>query len=279
MARTKLTSPRSGEAFQAVDMPDVKISGGSLHYEISGDGVPVVFVSGLGGMGSFWDAQVRHLSKDFSIVTYDHRGVGRSNGQPPYSVQQWAEDLLGLFDHLHTECAHLIGHSTGGVISKHFAAHHPERVRSLVLSGTWSRPDRRFCELFDLRKDVLIKLGEKAYHRFGNLLASSSELIDTAEPPRSIASANVLARIDALLAYDGEEASQRIGTPTLVVASADDHIVPAYLSAQLAGGIKGARLVKIKNGGHFFPRTRAKQYTRLLLEFWKSAEPAGKRYK
>jgi aminoacrylate hydrolase len=253
-------------------MPQIAIAGGALHYRREGEGDAVIFVSGLGGMAAFWLAQIEAFCHRFSVVTFDHRGVGGSTGAPPYSVAQWSGDLLALADYLRLERFHLVGHSTGGIVAQFFAANHPDRVRTLVLGGTWLSPDRRFREQFTLRKDVLLALGEGAYRTLADLLASASAW-DAAtpapppDPPRDI----VLARIDALLAYRGEDNAGRIKAPTLVVSAADDHIVPAYLSRQLADAVAGSQLLTLAGGGHFFPRTRAGDYNEALSRFWVEA--------
>src|SRR5262245_48717006 len=79
-----------------------------------GAGLPIVFVAGLGDRGTYWTAQVAAFSSAFQVVTFDHRGVGASEGQPPYKVEQWAADTLRLIDHLGLDRVHLVGHSTRG---------------------------------------------------------------------------------------------------------------------------------------------------------------------
>ena len=75
-------------------------------------------------------------------------------------------------DHLKIGRAHLVGHSTGGAIAQVVAAGHPARIASLVLSGTWARPDARFRRLFEFRArvlryhGVLYQMGNSEYHRF-----------------------------------------------------------------------------------------------------------------
>ena len=70
------------------------VDGGTLSYNVSGAGPPIVFVAGLGDRGTYWTAQVAAFSSAFQVVTFDHRGVGASEGQPPYNVEQWAADTL-----------------------------------------------------------------------------------------------------------------------------------------------------------------------------------------
>ena len=250
-------------------MPEVAIEGGSLHFERDGAGEAVIFVSGLGGTAAFWAVQVQAFRDRFSVITFDHRGIGASTGAPPYTVHQWSNDLLRLADRIGLDCFHLVGHSTGGIISQVFAAENPDRVRTLILGGSWLSPDRRFCEMFALRKDVLTSLGDEAHRTFGDLLASSADW-DGRErgSQRATPSEIVLARIDALLAYDGAAYADRVRAPALIIAATDDHLVPAYLSEALAGAIVGSEMLLIDGGGHFFPRTRATVYNEALSDFW-----------
>ena len=78
----------------------ITTDGRMLSYDVSGAGAPIVFVAGLGERGTYWTAQVAAFSSAFQVVTFDHRGVGASEGQPPYKVGQWAADTLRLIDHL-----------------------------------------------------------------------------------------------------------------------------------------------------------------------------------
>src|SRR5262245_49490881 len=96
----------------------VTIDGGSLAYDEAGAGLPIVLIAGLGGRGTYWSAQVEAFRARFRTVVFDHRGVGDSEGAPPYSVERWADDTLRLMDELGLERAHLVGHSTGGAIAQ-----------------------------------------------------------------------------------------------------------------------------------------------------------------
>src|SRR5215813_13875195 len=88
----------------------ITTDGRTLSYDVSGAGAPIVFVAGLGDPGNYWTAQVAAFSSAFQVVTFDHRGVGASEGQPPYKVEQWAADTLRLIDHLGLDRVHLVGH-------------------------------------------------------------------------------------------------------------------------------------------------------------------------
>ena len=80
----------------------------------------------------------------------------------------------------------------------------------------------------------------------------------------------MLARIDALLAYDAGDRLRRIRAPTLVVAADDDVLVPRQLSEVIAGEITGSRLHAFARGGHHFPQTQTDAYNELLRDFFRA---------
>jgi aminoacrylate hydrolase len=252
-------------------MPFAEVPGGRIAYDVVGAGDAILFISGLGGMGAFWSAQVAAFSSLFRVLTFDHRGVGRSEGAPPYSVAKWSDDVLALLDHAGAEKVHLVGHSTGGIIAQLFAVTHPGRVRTLVLGGTWLMPDRRFRDQFAFRKEMLASLGGEAYRMLSDLLAyPSPEATSSAGKEMTAHEREVIAaRIDALLAYDGTAIAPRIARPALVLAADDDYIVPVYHSQAVAAAIPGAKFKRCHGGGHFFPKTRAADYNKALENFWR----------
>jgi aminoacrylate hydrolase len=251
-------------------MPYLEVPGARLAYQITGQGVPVLFISGLNGRASFWRRQLDALPPSISAISFDHRGIGVSTGAPPYSVELWADDAIRLLDFLEISAVHVVGHSTGGAIAQVMASDHPERVLSLVLGATWASPDRRFHDVFRLRRDVLRALGPSAYEIFGALLTAP---VEAPWPPRNAtgslqpSSAVLEARLEALLAYEGIERLPHIVCPALVLSAADDVLIPPRLPRALVDGIVGARSVSLPAGGHLFPTSRPDEYNRLVFEF------------
>ncbi len=259
-------------------LPDAPHGGGRLYYEARGAGEPLLFVAGLGGMGSFWASQLEAFAQTHRVITFDHRGTGQSTHSPiRYSIAQMADDALALLDHLGIERTHYAGHSTGGAIGQHLAASAPGRIGNLVLSATWPRADAYFRRLFEVRKGVLEAQGVGPYTRLGNLVlfppyyfAANAAAIDARaeQSLAGLAPAAILAsRIDAILEFDAWEALPGIGHRTLVVCAKDDMVTPAYFSEQLAARLPNATLALMERGGHFCPAAESAEYNRIVRRF------------
>ncbi len=253
------------------------IGDAELYTETHGQGEDLLLVAGLGGSGSFWRSQVDALAQSYRVTLYDHRGVGRSSPAPLVSTaEQLADDLERLMDALEIRRAHLIGHSTGGAIGQHVALRAPDRLRSLILSGSWAGPTPLFIEMFKLRRDVLINNGVQSYLMLGTLLATPAWYLHErfngvdeylrdrldAQPALEVE----LGRLNAVMTHDLRHRLGTVRVPTAVVCARDDQITPEPLSTELARLIPGAILRVIPEGGHFCPLTVTEQYNRTLFE-------------
>jgi len=109
------------------------INGARIHYERTGNGLPVVFLHAGVADGRMWEPQVEDFAKHFDVIRPDIRGFGESELPP----ERWSPvaDLLGLIDELHLKPVHLIGCSMGAGVVIDFALEHSERVSKLVLVG------------------------------------------------------------------------------------------------------------------------------------------------
>jgi pimeloyl-ACP methyl ester carboxylesterase len=106
-----------------------------IYYEVIGRGYPLVLLHGHTLDTRMWEPQLEALASRFQVIRLDLRGYGRSElpGQAPF---HYADDLLGLLDHLGIRQTHLLGLSLGGNVALDFAIHYPERVGALVLAGS-----------------------------------------------------------------------------------------------------------------------------------------------
>ncbi len=111
--------------------------GERLYYESTGRGQPLVLSHGAGGNHAVWFQQVPFFARTRRVITWDHRGFGRSTAASgPTHPAQAAEDLTALLDHLDVGRADLVGQSMGGWTVLRLALSEPSRVRKLVLANT-----------------------------------------------------------------------------------------------------------------------------------------------
>ena len=118
-------------------MPRVQRPEASIHYEVSGDGPPLVFAHGAGGNTLVWWQQVPHFARRYRVVTFDHRGFGRSACTSGHEQgRHFADDLAAVLDDAGIARCALVCQSMGGWTGLQFALAQPQRVAALVLSGT-----------------------------------------------------------------------------------------------------------------------------------------------
>src|SRR6516164_1784545 len=97
------------------------INGLEIHYEVQGEGPPIVFIHGLGATSNVWYAQRTVFSKYYRVITYDRSGSGRSQrASAAYSIDAWSEELAGLLDLLAVPRAVVVGHSLGSMVAQRF---------------------------------------------------------------------------------------------------------------------------------------------------------------
>ena len=118
-------------------MPIAKVNGINMAYDVSGHGEPLVLIMGPGGTRQSWFFQKRAFSKHFKVITFDNRGIGKSDKpDEPYTIKTLADDTIGLMNHLGIDKAHILGVSGGGRVAQEVAINYPQMVIKLVLAST-----------------------------------------------------------------------------------------------------------------------------------------------
>jgi pimeloyl-ACP methyl ester carboxylesterase len=152
-------------------MRSAYVDGHPIAYDVRGSGVPLLLIAGTGYPGATWpDELLRPLAARHLVITYDHRGTGRT---PPsidrYSTRLFARDALGVIEAVGTGPAHVLGHSMGGRVAQWMALDRPEQIRSLVFAATGpgqfrdDRPVTRGIPVHTVKN--LVELGYERYMR------------------------------------------------------------------------------------------------------------------
>lgn len=137
--------------------------GKKIAYTLSGNGNPVFLVHGYTESKEIWKDFQRKLSENYCIVCPDIPGHGESELLDCNTFDHWMEALRALMSHLEIEKATMIGHSMGGYLLSHFAAHYPFMVNGLGLFHSSARADS--TEVKESRKKTIewIKLGKASF--------------------------------------------------------------------------------------------------------------------
>ncbi|MFF7473978.1 alpha/beta fold hydrolase [Streptomyces sp. NPDC008092] len=126
-------------------MPLADSDGTSIYYERHGSGPAILFVHGSGGHHAAWWQQVAALREEFTVVTVDLRGFGKSDSSmAEFDGQDFPGDVVAVLDQEDITDAMLVGQSIGSVAALRAALLRPERVTSVVLGhslGGISHPE------------------------------------------------------------------------------------------------------------------------------------------
>lgn len=237
----------------------VEVDGERLYWESVGEGAPLVLCHGAGGNHAVWYQQVPVFARRRRVVTWDHRGFGRSTDSSGESGPDLAvRDLAAILDHLHVERADLVGQSMGGWTALGFALEHPDRVCSLTLAdtlgGITSPSIQRGFE------ELSARLGERRERTDG--LGHHPALDDSLagrDPARAYLyqmlggfgepdPTRIAPRLFATTRSRDELAS--VAIPVLFIVGDRDPLFPPQLVREAATQLADARLVEIPGCGH-----------------------------
>ena len=258
-----------------------------MHFDLYGrqdaDAPTIILSSGLGGSASYWAPQLAALSDDYRIVTYDHRGCGRTGGEVPADggIAAMADDVLEIAEQLGLTHFDFMGHALGGLIGLDLALRKPGMIGKLVLINAWSKADSHSGRCFDVRTELLEKSGVPAFVKAQPLFLYPavwmSENVERLEAEERHAidhfqgRSNILRRIAALRAFDVDDRLQDIKTETLVIATRDDLLVPYTRSIRLAEGLSNSQLQLVDFGAHAFNVTAPDAFNAAILRFLRAA--------
>ena len=247
----------------------VQLAGGRVQLFRGGAGEPLLFLHAAGGAGTWLDFH-RLLAGSFDVIAPDHPGFG---GSDEFGDVEAIDDLVfhyvDVLDALGLQRAHVVGASFGGWIAAELAVTAPHRIASLVLlSPAGLRlPDHPVPDIFLMPPDQLVAM------LFQN-------------PPPPADPARAAPDIDAILAAYRDQTAlarfcwspylcnpklerrlHRITVPTLVVAPAQDRLIPVAHARRYAERIPGARFTEIGDCGHAMYVERPAEFADVTMDF------------
>lgn len=256
-----------------------------IAFQIAGDeGMPLVFLHGIGGDAESWRPQLDGFSDDFRAIAWDMPGYGDSAPLKDMTFPALVEAVAILLDRLSVTQAHLVGHSLGGMIAQAFALAHPERLRSLTLAATSAafgkrsggKPDAAWRDDFIAQRlgplDRGASMAELAPKLVQGLIGDDPDpkgLEQAILSMAAVSEAGYRAAIRCLADFDQQSALADIRTPTLLIAGEKDPVAPPKVMRRMAEAMPDARFEMVECSGHLLHLERPKAFNRLLADFLK----------
>jgi len=265
--------------------------GTEIFYKDWGTGHAVTFSHGWPLSADAWDAQMLCLAKNgYRVIAHDRRGHGRS-GQSwcGNDMDQYADDLAELVEHLHLTDVTMIGHSTGGgEVVRYIARHGQRRVTRLALIAavpplmvkTDKNPGGQPISVFDeIRANVesnrsqFFKDLAIPFYGYNKPGAKVSQGVQDSFWLQGM-QASIVAAYDCVKAFsetDQTEDLKRIDAPALVIHGDADQIVPIDNAGRLSVKLlQNGKLKVISGAPHGLCTTHAESINEALLKFLRS---------
>lgn len=236
-------------------MKTIKVNGIEIAYTRRGTGNPLVLIHGFPLDHSMWNETAALLENDFDLILPDLRGFGESTTvETRYTMDDMADDLAALLDHLGIVETAIAGHSMGGYVALAFAKKYPHRVRSLALVASQAAadaPDRK-----DGRYKTAQDIAEKGVGVVADAMTSKLSVIAEVQTfVRAIMEQQTpSAMIGALKAMaEREEMFSTLAAfsfPLLIVHGDDDVLIPVERGREIKSLVVAAHLIEIQGAGH-----------------------------
>lgn len=248
-----------------------------IGYDDGGSGVPILFVHGFPHDRTLWTPQLQGMTAQARVLAVDLRGFGETTVAPPYSMDQYADDLVGLLDMLHVERAVVAGLSMGGYVAFAMWRRHAKRIRALVLSNTRAGADSD--EAKERRRSLMALARAQGSNAVADAMltgmlgkttrARRPEIVNAVH--RMISSAPVDGMIGALQAMidrpDSSDTLRTVDVPTLLVTGDEDAIIPIEDVRSMQTAIRGSSLEVITGAGHLSNLERPAAFNHVVSEF------------
>jgi pimeloyl-ACP methyl ester carboxylesterase len=260
--------------------------GVQLHYEETGNGIPVIFVHEFAGDSRSWEPQLRHFGQRYRAIAFNARGYPPSDvpeSPGAYSQTRAADDIAAVLDHLRIDRAHVIGLSMGGFATLHFGFRHAARARSLCVGGCGYGAEPAQRERFRAEAGTIAEfIKSKGMAAFAETYAfgptrvqfENKDARGFAEFQRMLAEHSALGSANTQLGvqrerpslYDLVEPMRRLEVPALVIHGDEDWpcLLPGVLMKQ---SIPTAALAVMPNCGHAINLEAPGEYNRIVGEF------------
>lgn len=250
----------------------------TLAYSDTGSGLPIVFLHAFPLNRMMWAEQESALSSYHRVITIDLRGHGESDAPLwRYTLDQAADDVHALLDHLSIRQALFVGLSMGGYILFAFYRKYANRVKGMVLADTRAQADQPEGKAgrFQMAQ-VAYKQGPSAIAdiMIPKLLspATIQKRPEIAHQVRTMIEGNQMSGIVGDLMAMAERPDsvpllKQIACPTQIIVGELDHATPPADAKLMAEQIPDARLAIIPNAAHLANLEQPEEFTKIVAAF------------
>jgi poly(3-hydroxyoctanoate) depolymerase len=255
----------------------IETGGQRVRYRVSGDGPPLLMIHGIGAPLEFWSRLETELD-DFQTITVDPPGAGQSSTpHGRFSMRQFAGVMDGVLAHLEVDRVNVLGLSLGGMIAQELAYRSPRRVEKLVLASTT-------CGLGSVPANpkVLAAIAnpmrfysDRHYRHiapmmYGQQVTEDPSLLDEYIEARRQCRPSLLGhfvQLTAACTWTSRPWLRKLEMPVLVIAGADDQVVPVANGRMLASAVADGRLEVIEGGSHLCPIQEPVRSAQIIRDF------------
>lgn len=249
-----------------------------LAVETVGEGDALLCIHGLGGSSNTWTPLLPALAA-FKVIRFDLPGSGRSElGRSPLSIDLYVQTVEQLLESLGVDKVHLVAHSMGTIVAAHFAARHPQRVRSLALFGPLLAPPDAGRPGIHARADLARDGGVPAMQEIADAIVKAATAQQTKDQQPAVLalvrecimrqSAEGYSQSCTALANAQPAAVERIEAPALLVTGDQDGVAPIAAVQAFAARLPAGRSVIFEACGHWTPFEKPEACKAELLKFY-----------
>ncbi|MFP4404853.1 alpha/beta fold hydrolase [Rhodosalinus sp.] len=244
-------------------MPDLALSDVTLHYEIGGDGPPLMLLAGMVSDSASWAPLIERLEARFAVIRPDNRTTGRTRPwDAPVSLAAMAGDAAALIEALGHGPAHVAGHSMGGLIAMELASARPDLVSRLTVMA--SAPMRMARNAFLFRTLLALRAEGMADDLWLRALfpwlfhPAAFDLPEQIEAgiragldyPHAQSAEAMAQQVAALEAYDPAGLAPRVQVPTLALLAENDALIPEAEARAALAALPDVRIETVPRAGH-----------------------------
>ncbi|MFF2147150.1 alpha/beta fold hydrolase [Kitasatospora sp. NPDC058190] len=255
-----------------------------LDHVVAGSGPGLVLIHGTGADAtSNWGGLIDAMRDRYTVVAPNLPGAGTTPvDRAPIDLDSLADRVVATTRVAGLERFHLVGHSVGSVVATTVAARHPAAVTSLVLHAGWVRTSPREAFMFELwarllRTDPALLAHQLILAAMGPGLLGTlddAQFAEMAAGFTAMLDERILGQIELDTRIDLRDAVGRVTAPTLVLASADDQIIPPHHQRELAAAIHQADYLQVP-GGHGLPFEDPARFFSIITEYVDKRQAQG----